>query len=152
MSSFIGRKQLAHNPPTFVDTAVAIFFVTICAKERHSGPLTQSGTAQQLLGSLVSPEIQQSWFIDLALIMPDHVHLLVRTEMLASRVANWKQWTARRFQVQWQRGFFDHRIRTEESLLQKRDYILNNPVRAGLVGVAGEWPYQYVAKFGSRAR
>jgi len=42
----------------------------------------------------------------------------------------------------WQRGFFDHLLRTEESYAQKWDYVRENPVRAGLTGTAAEWPFQ----------
>jgi REP element-mobilizing transposase RayT len=41
----------------------------------------------------------------------------------------------------WQRGFFDHVIRSEESYDQKWLYVRNNPVRAGLVRSAEDWPY-----------
>jgi hypothetical protein len=38
------------------------------------------------------------------------------------------------------RGFFDHRLRREESLRDKADYILHNPVRKGLVARPEDWP------------
>lgn len=41
----------------------------------------------------------------------------------------------------WQKGFFDHVMRNGESALQKWLYIRENPVRAGLVGCAEDWPY-----------
>jgi REP element-mobilizing transposase RayT len=41
----------------------------------------------------------------------------------------------------WQRGFFDHLLRSEESYEEKRDYVLNNPVRAGLVEKSKDWNY-----------
>jgi hypothetical protein len=41
----------------------------------------------------------------------------------------------------WQKGSFDHRIRSHEHYLEKRDYVLMNPVRAGLVSKTSEWPY-----------
>jgi putative transposase len=41
----------------------------------------------------------------------------------------------------WQRGFFDHVMRSAESYSQKWDYVRENPVRAGLVRDADEWPY-----------
>jgi len=56
-------------------------------------------------------------------------------------ITNWKKYTARVFGISWQRDFFDHRLRREESLRDKSDYILQNPVRAGLVKRAGDWPY-----------
>jgi putative transposase len=41
----------------------------------------------------------------------------------------------------WQRGFFDHVLRNDENYGQKWNYIRENPVRAGLVNNAEDWPY-----------
>lgn len=42
----------------------------------------------------------------------------------------------------WQREFFDHVLRSEENYAQKWEYVRSNPVRAGLVARAEDWPYQ----------
>ena len=42
----------------------------------------------------------------------------------------------------WERGLFDHLIRNAESYAQKWEYVRQNPVRAGLVERAEDWPYQ----------
>ena len=42
----------------------------------------------------------------------------------------------------WQSGFFDHILRSDESYAGKWNYVRNNPVRAGLVATADQWPYQ----------
>jgi REP element-mobilizing transposase RayT len=44
--------------------------------------------------------------------------------------------------MQWQPGFFDHLIRNDESYGDKWNYVRENPVRAGLVASAADWPYQ----------
>jgi len=41
----------------------------------------------------------------------------------------------------WQRGFFDHLLRSEESYGQKWNYVRENPVRAGLAQNPEDWPY-----------
>lgn len=41
----------------------------------------------------------------------------------------------------WQKGFFDHVLRSEESYSEKWDYVRLNPIRAGLVVQAEDWPY-----------
>ncbi|HSP44953.1 MAG TPA: hypothetical protein VLO30_03075, partial [Chthoniobacterales bacterium] len=41
----------------------------------------------------------------------------------------------------WQRRFFDHVLRSDESYTQKWNYVRENPVRAGLVMNATDWPY-----------
>ena len=38
-------------------------------------------------------------------------------------------------------GIFDHVLRSHESYADKWRYVLENPVRAGLVTRAGDWPY-----------
>ena len=42
----------------------------------------------------------------------------------------------------WQPGYFDHVLRHGESYSQKWRYVCENPVRAGLVEQAVDWPYQ----------
>jgi REP element-mobilizing transposase RayT len=77
--------------------------------------------------------------------MPDHLHMLARlgSEIGMKKVVqSWKRYTARQFAVKWQRDFFDHRLRSDEGFDEKAMYILNNPVRAGLVARSEDWPYQ----------
>jgi putative transposase len=77
--------------------------------------------------------------------MPDHVHLLLsfpNTEKpIQTIVSKWKEWTAKTLKIEWERDFFEHRLRREESLREKADYILANPIRAGLVSTEEDWPY-----------
>ncbi len=77
--------------------------------------------------------------------MPDHVHLLTTfPTALAPIVRAWKRWTARTLGVIWQRDFFDHRLRGDEKLDETVFYILNNPVRAGLVDEWQKWPHVWI--------
>jgi len=41
----------------------------------------------------------------------------------------------------WQKGFFDHVLRSAESYSQKWHYVRENPVRAGLISRWEDWPY-----------
>lgn len=85
------------------------------------------------------------------IIMPDHVHLFVCGDpqfVLATWIGALKQSLAKaanqsksRGQI-WQEGFFDHMLRSDESMSQKWNYIRENALRAGLVDRAEEWPYQ----------
>jgi mono/diheme cytochrome c family protein len=60
-------------------------------------------------------------------------------------IADWKRFLATEFRIEWQRDFFDHRLRKEESYREKADYILANPIRAGLTTSSEEWPYFWLA-------
>jgi putative transposase len=76
--------------------------------------------------------------------MPDHIHLLVcfpPDKILSRIVGYWKRSLTRSHAISWQRNFFEHRLRNEENIQQKADYILYNPVRAGLVAQTQDWPY-----------
>jgi len=87
--------------------------------------------------------------------MPDHLHALLAIpaeEGLASVVRNWKRFVAKQAGVKWQDGFFDHRLRSNESFQEKADYIRMNPVRANLVTQPGEWPYVGPAYASATAR
>jgi len=83
--------------------------------------------------------------------MPDHVHLFVRGSQgftLGSWVGQLKQPLAKAARLSraktqlWEEGFFDHVLRSNESYSQKWNYVRENPVRAGLVKSAEDWPYQ----------
>ena len=41
----------------------------------------------------------------------------------------------------WQKQFFDHLLRSRESYAEKWAYVRENPVRAGLVTAAAQWPF-----------
>ena len=83
-------------------------------------------------------------------IMPNHIHLFVRGAG-EFKLAQWINGLKRGISVAlgatkkrplWQPGFFDHVLRNDESYGQKWQYVRDNPVRAGLVQRAEEWPYQ----------
>jgi REP element-mobilizing transposase RayT len=84
-------------------------------------------------------------------IMPDHVHLFAGFGPGSLSVSAWMKSfknaiskTLKRATFpgpHWQKGFFDHVIRSEESYDQKWLYVRDNPVRAGLVQSAEDWLY-----------
>jgi len=83
-------------------------------------------------------------------LMPDHAHLLVEGTTAASDlrrfVGRFKQKTGFTFAAQrgarlWQDGYRDRIPRSDEATLTIVRYILENPVRAGLVARFDEYPY-----------
>ena len=82
--------------------------------------------------------------------MPDHVHLLVQglsdesdLRRFAKRL---KQGAAQSYSHKfgeplWQEGYFDHVLRAEEDARGVARYILDNPVRAGLVNHPSHYPF-----------
>jgi len=84
--------------------------------------------------------------------MPDHLHFFVAFAPDAIPFAAWmkalKNTISKALRQKgavaphWQKGFFDHVLRSKESYKQKWAYVRLNPVRAGLVSSAEDWPYQ----------
>jgi putative transposase len=86
--------------------------------------------------------------------MPDHLHFFCASNAssqaasLSRFIGGFKQWSAKAILQSsgvapplWQREFFDHVLRSNESYESKWRYVLENPVRAGLVNFAEDWPY-----------
>jgi putative transposase len=141
----IGRRALPHDPPHFIGTSNAIFFMTICCQPKGTNHLCHSQTAKILFDATRFYQEQHYWGVPLLLLMPDHLHMLASfgPDLGMKRViANWKRYTANHAGIHWQRDFFDHRLRNDESFDEKAAYILENPVRAGLAHRVEDWPYQ----------
>ncbi len=97
--------------------------------------------------------------------MPDHAHLLVQTETesdLVRLIHRFKQETGWWFRTRgeagglkasptspgarprlWQKSYYDHVLRRDEELSEVIRYILENPVRAGLVASCDDYPYAW---------
>lgn len=89
-------------------------------------------------------------------VMPDHVHWLLRLESgvgLAAVVKGLKGRVARELnrvagregRTVWQPGFHDHALRSHENLRATARYIVGNPLRAGLVDAIGDYPFWDIA-------
>lgn len=83
-------------------------------------------------------------------VMPNHVHVLVEVWQapLAELVKSWKQFIARRANrvlgregTFWAREYWETRIVDETHQIKAARYVEANPVKAGLVREAEEWPW-----------
>jgi putative transposase len=86
-------------------------------------------------------------------LMPDHFHAVVRLNEIASlgkTVARTKAAMAGAVNLAthaergasiWQVGFYDRAIRREEDLFSVNEYVIANPIRAGLVNDLREYPW-----------
>jgi REP element-mobilizing transposase RayT len=91
-------------------------------------------------------------------IMSNHVHMVISTERkeisLYKILQSLKRHTAResnkllaRTGAFWHHESYDHVIRNDKELVQIVKYVLNNPVKAGLVKSWQEWKWSYT-KYG----
>jgi len=95
-------------------------------------------------------------------VMPNHVHVLIKTyekHSLSQVIHSWKSFTAHEikkvlrkagFQSEqkiWQVEYWDRFMRDEKHFLQAVNYIIDNPVKAGLCTSPEQWPWSsYVSQ------
>jgi putative transposase len=122
----------------------ATFFVTICCKSRRTNQLCHQAVANPIFETARRYHWSERWYLELLLLMPDHLHMLIAIPGdtdLSNLIRDFKRIASRKTKVAWQRNFFDHRLRNDESESEKAQYIYQNPVRAGLIGENARWPY-----------
>lgn len=82
--------------------------------------------------------------------MPDHMHLIVQGNDAAAKFKDFagraKQFSGYAYAKDhagrlWQRYFFEHVLRDDETTEAAIRYVLANPVRAGLVSEPGKYPF-----------
>ncbi|HEX4139220.1 MAG TPA: transposase [Candidatus Methylacidiphilales bacterium] len=137
------RKRLNHEAPYWV-TSEADYFATICAVPRRKNLFCHPDLGKAVLDAAKLYNEKHVWWCHLIMLMPDHIHMLVcfpPDKVMSQAVGLGKRGLARQHKISWQRNYFDHCIRNEENDFYKSEYILHNPVRAGLVEKWEDWPY-----------
>jgi putative transposase len=143
----VGRRKLPHDVPLWTKNDHEIFFITICCKPRNLNQLCLPDVASAIFETIDFRNQRGDRFVHLALLMPDHLHALISfpaTAELRKTIRTWNSFVARTIKINWQRDFFDHRLRGDESYREKADYVLANPTRAGLCGTSEGWPYTWI--------
>jgi len=116
-----------------------------------SGQLYNPAVASMVMDAIDHRVVNGVWRVHEYVLMPNHVHFLLDllSQGLRQSFRNFKRWTACRAHEilevgphpLWQTEWFDHWLRTAEGTEAIRDYVRQNPVKAGLVDVYTEWPY-----------
>jgi putative transposase len=130
-------------------TEAPVYFITACTENRRR-LLDDIGT-HAVFRNFCEGARDRGALVGGYVLMPDHLHLFVCIPPGKMGLSIWmkslkntmsKHWRSRRIEApHWQKGFFDHLIRSDESHAEKWKYVRENPVRAGLVARAEDWPY-----------
>jgi len=126
----------------------ARYFLTFVTKDRHQG-LASERMFQRMVQDL--PDVPCETLA--LMVMPDHLHWLVRLipeSSLSETVRLFKGRLSpelRRLGLSWQKGaYHDRRLRPDDELAPFLRYMLCNPYRAGLLKIEAQWPYWYLAE------
>ena len=112
-------------------------------------PLPQQDRAIIVLDAIRWLHESDRFVVDAAVVMPDHLHLVGKLGggALDKVMHSLKSFSAHRLVETgveapvWQDGYHDHGLRDHEDYRIKVQYVLENPVRAGLAGRVEDYPY-----------
>jgi putative transposase len=125
------------------------YFLTFCTWSRQLVFLNEDPVAQ-VTTHLSQTAADRRFAVIAYCYMPDHLHVLVEgcaiDSSLTEFVRAFKQrssfhWRHCCGKTLWQRSYYEHVLRNEESTLDVARYILENPVRAGLATRVKDYPY-----------
>lgn len=149
------RKSCGHDQSTSASRSSLTGRPGLCPD--HSGvstptPVHPPDNVEQIIGTLRFIEAERITWSLAWVVMPDHLHWLMQLrqrtlpacmQLFKSRSARLLNRALSRSGPIWQRGFYDHAVRSDESLHAQALYIVANPVRAGLATRLGEYPYAW---------
>ena len=129
----------------------ADYFLTICVRRPQTG-LCSSSLVGAIFGEMHRLAADAQWTARTAVVMPDHLHLLV-TLGLRSQLSGCVRMfkgrltpALRKAGLAWQPSFYDHRLRSADDLLPVFLYIFLNPYREKLTTPGStKWPGYYCA-------
>jgi len=123
----------------------ARYFITLCTKSRKAD-LTNGAIAETIRECWREQHQSQDYVFHCGTIMPDHIHWLCTLGErlnLAQIISKFKARTRTALanhQLEWQRNYYDHRLRAEAVLEKFAKYIFLNPYRKQLISINTEWP------------
>ena len=139
------KVRLRREDRVFV--ASPIYFVTACTMDRQA--ILDCELVHKAFRTFCLNSLQHGAWVGRYVLMPDHLHLFVSVDeiSLSNWIKSFKNTLSKTLRSighvgpHWQKGFFDHLLRSGESCSQKWNYVRENPVRAGLVATPEDWPY-----------
>ncbi len=148
MNTFIREKKHRLAKENYLGQISAA--ITIIVHERK--PLFVKDEIYELFESMLLEELKVfSCNADIYLFMSDHCHLLLRGKSdsadMLKMIKIFKQksgfWLSQNQpNFKWQKDFYDHILRKDEDISKQINYILQNPVKKGLVKSWKDYHYK----------
>ena len=126
-----------------------IYFVTATTHERAT--ILAHPAVHDAIERFAASGPDRGTWLGAYVLMPDHFHAFVALDDRKTTLPVWmkslKNAVSKALRVSgiesphWQKGYFDHVLRSAESYSQKWHYVRENPVRSNLVTRWEDWPY-----------
>jgi putative transposase len=139
------RQRFDHETPHWIPPD-RTYFVTVCARDRARNTFCHPEIGTPIFESIRQRNEKKVWYCQLAVLMPDHIHLILDFPdevPMTKALRDWKSYLGRTHGIAWQKNYFDHRLRNYEQFGLKAEYVFLNPERAGLVERAENWAYTW---------
>jgi len=141
-------KRKSNRVQYFKYQGCFVYFVTICTAEKRAY-FIDNQLINALLTRLREDAAKFSFQIFTYCFMPDHLHLLLvgnENSKLIDFIKMFKQKTGYYFKQKngvalWQKSYYDHVIRKQESINDIALYIFDNPVRKKLAEDFRKYPF-----------
>jgi REP element-mobilizing transposase RayT len=143
----IHRRSTRLPPQNY--TGRQTYFITICC-HKCLPHLQSTATATHVLALLFQSAAKHSFRLHAFCLMPDHLHILAEgahdNSNLREFIRLFKQRTAFAFRQShnsalWEMSYYDHILRSHDSIEQIATYIWSNPVRNHLCPTPADYPY-----------
>jgi REP element-mobilizing transposase RayT len=151
------REKRHRLPKEFYIGEISIAF-TLCLKgdvaaapKAFGVSLREHSIVTAFIDILTSVTAKENCIVPVYCFMPDHQHLIItgtRTDSdIFKALVSYKQktgfWMSKKKPgMKWQKDFYDYVIKRPEDIATQIRYILDNPVRKGLVSSWQEYPFK----------
>jgi REP element-mobilizing transposase RayT len=142
------KPRLARLPWHY--TRQPVYFLTLATVDRKK--ILANAEVHSSSVTFAARAAEHGVYVGRYALMPDHIHLFAAFAPDSVALSDWvkslKNALSKTLRSQgvpalhWQKGFFDHVLRSEETYAEKWLYVAQNPVRARLVVQPEDWLYQ----------
>jgi len=142
------KEKIHRLPKEFYKGQLSVAF-TLCLKGETPSAVYPE-LAHNFIEILTSVATKQDCIVPVYCFMPDHQHIILTGKSITSDllkvIIKYKQRTgfwmsANKPNLKWQKNFYDHMIKRDESLVVQVRYVFDNPVRKNLVTFWQEYPF-----------
>ena len=143
-------NRTSHRLKGFNYSTARPYFITICTAQKREYFIDEE-INRKIVECLKEEKARAGFSVFAYCLMPDHMHLLVSPKENGSSVSRFigrfkgkTTYLAWPFDVKgklWQGRFYDHIVRGKADFMRVTKYILDNPVRRGIVDTWDDYEY-----------
>jgi putative transposase len=137
------------NKIKHLDLEGYVYFITTCTFEKERLFISDN-LAKTVVNTIIFGKAKNWYYLLGYVVMPNHLHLAIapKDKKISAIMMSIKGYTSRkinglakRLGKVWQDGYIDFPMDRLGAVIEKINYIEQNPIRAGLVNKCADYPY-----------